>query len=186
MTRIVKSRLQGFIPKLKAANDSLPEDSSTLDIEHVTKEGPYIEMDLGLGVLEERDDDDDSSGQSEVMENFLSGNNSTSTKPSIIEMQDASSLPESPLLCDEALKHHRAACPSGSLQQLDIVLSLMSRILIQLRKPHTTVESITKINVIQEDMYKLMRRRDLLLKPSDAKPTHESIYQDELDTLLNA
>jgi len=62
----LKSRLKAFIPELKAANQELEKEKvdgsiERRNIEHVDEdEGPYIEMDLGLGVLEEKPADTDS------------------------------------------------------------------------------------------------------------------------------
>ncbi|BFZ59538.1 hypothetical protein YB2330_000549 [Saitoella coloradoensis] len=51
------SRLDFFLPQLKAANEDLEkvEDKETLNIENIGEdEEKYIEMNLGLGVLEEK------------------------------------------------------------------------------------------------------------------------------------
>ncbi|ODQ54335.1 hypothetical protein SAICODRAFT_34028 [Saitoella complicata NRRL Y-17804] len=51
------SRLNSFLPQLKAANEDLEkvEDKETLNIENIGEdEEKYIEMNLGLGVLEEK------------------------------------------------------------------------------------------------------------------------------------
>ncbi|KAI9678613.1 MAG: hypothetical protein M1817_005670 [Caeruleum heppii] len=57
--RDLSSRLSYFLPALAAANKVLDEDrvAGTLEqkrLETVTKDEPYIEMNLGLGVLEEK------------------------------------------------------------------------------------------------------------------------------------
>ena len=63
------SRLDAFIPTLAAANARLERERERgalgeRDIENVGEDGRYIEMDLGLGVLEEKKDED-SVGESE-------------------------------------------------------------------------------------------------------------------------
>ncbi|KAI8388657.1 uncharacterized protein BYT42DRAFT_611675 [Radiomyces spectabilis] len=55
------SRIQAFLPQLESANKELENtDPSNLDIENVNEEDQYIEMNLGLGVYEEKRDDNDS------------------------------------------------------------------------------------------------------------------------------
>ncbi|KAI0076825.1 hypothetical protein K474DRAFT_1707884 [Panus rudis PR-1116 ss-1] len=52
------SRVQSFLPQLAASNEELTrraqEDPSSVDIENVGEDSGYIEMNLGLGVFEER------------------------------------------------------------------------------------------------------------------------------------
>lgn len=65
--------------------------------------------------------------------------------------------------------------------RLQEILKLMTRILRQLRKRHTKVSVITKLNVLQEDMLKLMRRRDAILGVKG----DEVAYLRELDELVS-
>ncbi|PNS19255.1 hypothetical protein CAC42_2432 [Sphaceloma murrayae] len=63
----LKERLAAFLPQMKAANDSLEELKQSGRLKEVVlddvEEGrPHIEMNLGLGVLEEQRDGDSSSG----------------------------------------------------------------------------------------------------------------------------
>ena len=129
-------------------------------------------MDLGLGVLEEKDESD---GDDAIQTLLTKSKNA----PIIVDM--SSDLPDSLLTCDPSLKIYRSRCQLDELPKLDIILSLMSRILAQLRRRHTKVDKITKLNVLQEDMYKLMRRRDEILQDD---LVHETKYLDELDRLL--
>ncbi|MCJ1375725.1 hypothetical protein MMC20_006962 [Loxospora ochrophaea] len=77
----LRSRLSSFLPSLRAANKELEieRERGTLgerDIENVGEEGRggYIEMDLGLGVLEDKgtetseESDDESESENEVLE----------------------------------------------------------------------------------------------------------------------
>jgi hypothetical protein len=52
----ILSRVQAFLPQMQQANESLERaDPAALDIENVNEdEEQYIEMNLGLGVLEEK------------------------------------------------------------------------------------------------------------------------------------
>ena len=55
------SRLNAFLPQLRAANAALEDDDDgEKDIEKVHEGEGYIEMNLGLGVLEERERGEDS------------------------------------------------------------------------------------------------------------------------------
>ncbi|RMJ24676.1 hypothetical protein PHISP_04440 [Aspergillus sp. HF37] len=105
------ARVSSFLPRMKDANDSLQRDiaagrASDVMVDDVGDghEGRYIEMNLGLGVLEEKhsDDDDASSsgdeGDSDAAEQSqgssrdsnvlgrLMGKESASTKPTIEEV----------------------------------------------------------------------------------------------------
>ncbi|KAL9559582.1 hypothetical protein PS6_000677 [Mucor atramentarius] len=86
----VLSRVQAFLPQLKNANEQLEKaDPSKLDIENVDEEdGQYIEMNLGLGVYEEKkpgqsdsEDDEDSDEEKLVIPNSTPVDKSK--KPSI-------------------------------------------------------------------------------------------------------
>ncbi|KAJ7597708.1 hypothetical protein C8J56DRAFT_920747 [Mycena floridula] len=56
------SRIQAFLPQLEAANDLLAQsDPRALDIECIEEDGPYVEMNLGLGVFEDKTDKSDTS-----------------------------------------------------------------------------------------------------------------------------
>ncbi|KAL1706276.1 hypothetical protein EV121DRAFT_278900 [Schizophyllum commune] len=57
------SRVQAFLPQMQAENERLQQRAAQeLDIEHLeNEEGPYIEMDLGLGVYSIRRPGDPSS-----------------------------------------------------------------------------------------------------------------------------
>lgn len=185
--------MTSFLPDLKAANDALPKDSGVLDIENVAEGSPYIEMDLGLGVLEERNGDDSSSGESEGSSheegnvlNKLMGR-PTQKAASIIEIPpSANQERDAGLICVPVLQRYKRLCTPSTQFEMDIVLSLMSRILLQLRKHKATnsVDTITKLNVLREDMFKLMSRRDTLIESEDRRLKHESLYLNELDELL--
>lgn len=165
-----------------------------VDIENVRDGDTYIEMDLGLGVLEEvpadqsSESNDSDSSNTEVLHKLL--NKTELKRPGIIEMDQATEEEGTLLSCDHSLRHYRAQSSSDISVELDIVLSLMSRILVILRKNRscTTVQTITKLNVLREDMYKLMSRRDrLLVNGEENQPIkHESLYPNELDRLLES
>ncbi|CCG83262.1 protein of unknown function [Taphrina deformans PYCC 5710] len=188
----IRSRLNSFLPDLKAANEALPEDRSSLNIEKLDDADQYIEMDLGLGVLEEKHEDDDSSSSSGDDEEDEHGDvlsrlmKKQVSKPGMIEVIHDQAPPDSRLLCDPALQRFRSQCLQGAQFEMDIVLSLMSRILIQLRnhKGSADVQTITKLNVLREDMYKLMSRRDRLIDSDEGRLKHESLYLEELDQLV--
>ncbi|ORX94084.1 hypothetical protein K493DRAFT_352795 [Basidiobolus meristosporus CBS 931.73] len=58
-------RLQSFLPQIAEANQKLQtqleEDPSSVDIENVEEEEGYIEMNLGLGVFEEKSEENEDS-----------------------------------------------------------------------------------------------------------------------------
>lgn len=150
-------------------------------------------MDLGLGVLEEiaGDKDDTSSSEDEAASSQnVMGSLMNIDRPKksagIVEIPSSIGDSESELLCDPALRHYRTLCSRGAQFEMDIVISLMSRILIQMRKHRKSsdVDTITKINVLQEDMYKLMSKRDRLIEQEPSVPKHETLYLNELDDLL--
>ncbi|KAH7113887.1 hypothetical protein B0J11DRAFT_585082 [Dendryphion nanum] len=80
--------LKEFLPKLKAANEELEREkqAGTLKdkiIERDGDEGQYIEMDLGLGVLKERDPNaEDSSSSSDSDNDEEEDNKNTHGQPS--------------------------------------------------------------------------------------------------------
>ncbi|KAL9555641.1 hypothetical protein MBANPS3_002263 [Mucor bainieri] len=85
----ILSRVQAFLPQLKNANEQLEKaDPSKLDIENVDEEeGQYIEMNLGLGVYEEKKPgQSDSEDEDSDEEKLIIPNNAPvdkSNKPSI-------------------------------------------------------------------------------------------------------
>lgn len=86
----ILSRVQAFLPQLQKANEELETaDPKSLDIENVEEEdGQYIEMNLGLGVYEEKkpgqsdseDEEDDSDDDDKLV---LPNKADKSNKPSI-------------------------------------------------------------------------------------------------------
>ncbi|KAK2813420.1 hypothetical protein FQN50_000736 [Emmonsiellopsis sp. PD_5] len=79
----LRTRLASFLPELRSANEDLEKDISTgnvprLELDHDENgriDGQYIEMDLGLGVLEEKADDDETiSASSSESESSVSDN----------------------------------------------------------------------------------------------------------------
>ena len=73
--RSLQSRLAAFIPKLQQANCELDDEGGDPNMENVDEEDQHIEMNLGLGVLEEqRDDDDSEEDEEEEEEDFVDGN----------------------------------------------------------------------------------------------------------------
>ncbi|CAK1361783.1 hypothetical protein CB0940_02886 [Cercospora beticola] len=50
----LESRLHAFLPKLRQANQKLAEQSTKLNMEHVDDGEQHIEMNLNLGILEEK------------------------------------------------------------------------------------------------------------------------------------
>lgn len=192
---VVKKRLSSLLPDLKAANDSLPLDVSSLDIENLENDEQYIEMDLGLGVLEELTAERDNSANSEneeqasefdVMAKLLK--KPAASKPVILEVSDPKNTPTSALSWDQKIHWYRDRGDPETQPALDIILSLMTRILnlLHAHQNSTHLTTITRLNVLREDLYKLMSRRDQLLgKTADeAAPAHETLYVDELDLLL--
>ncbi|CEP19646.1 hypothetical protein [Parasitella parasitica] len=72
----ILSRVQAFLPQLKNANEQLENKNlSELNIENVDNEdGQYIEMNLGLGVYEEkksRESDTDNEDESSNVEGLM-------------------------------------------------------------------------------------------------------------------
>lgn len=158
-------------------------------------------MDLGLGVLEEKHTDsssDDSvvaADEEDILGQLLK-TGGQSNKPAIVEMhsseeseeehQESAVLPlELQLTLHPALEHYRLLAHIDHRLELEIVLSLMTRILKQLAKrSQGHVGTITQLNVLQEDMLKLMARRDTLLREEQGEPVHETVYLEELDELM--
>ncbi|KZT71154.1 hypothetical protein DAEQUDRAFT_724525 [Daedalea quercina L-15889] len=64
------SRVQAFLPQLAESNaelaDRVQNDPSSVDIENVTGDEAYIEMNLGLGVFEQRRGSDAAASQSDT------------------------------------------------------------------------------------------------------------------------
>ena len=57
----IKARLSAFLPQLAAANGELDKNGAGLNMEDVEDGEQHIEMNLGLGVLEEKQEGDSSS-----------------------------------------------------------------------------------------------------------------------------
>ena len=57
----IKARLSAFLPQLAAANSALDKEGAGYSMEDVEEGEQHIEMNLGLGVLEETQDGDSSS-----------------------------------------------------------------------------------------------------------------------------
>lgn len=62
----LRSRLAALLPQLEEANSLLASEGGQYSMEDVEEGGQYIEMNLGLGVLEEKGDESDSSSESEI------------------------------------------------------------------------------------------------------------------------
>lgn len=62
----LKARLEALLPQLQQANSMLASESGQHSIEDVEDGEQHIEMDLGLGVLEEQRDDGDSGSESSI------------------------------------------------------------------------------------------------------------------------
>lgn len=70
----LQARLQELLPKLRKANEHLAEKGGSLNIEDVGDNQQHIEMNLGLGVLEEQQDSED---EDAVIKESSSGTNHT-------------------------------------------------------------------------------------------------------------
>lgn len=201
----MSSRLSSFLPQLKAANDALPEDRRDVDIEAVTENEPYIEMDLGLGVLEHKDGSADAEAhrsEAEAAEEDSGGGgaidklmNRPPTRGTALIQQLPEAIPRPQVdnggAIEAKLRHYLEDCPPDKQTKMHLILSLMTRIIRQLRIPQTKVRTITKLNVLRDDLYRLMRRRDSLLAVSSpvsdaSRGKHETHYFSELDDLLAA
>lgn len=104
-TKKLYDKLQEFLPKLRQANGILTESAAKINMEDVDENEQHIEMDLGLGVLEERRDqqeveehvehDTEESGEdeSDVMRDLLGikASSSADRKPAVQELADATS-----------------------------------------------------------------------------------------------
>ncbi|KAL2828431.1 hypothetical protein BDW59DRAFT_159636 [Aspergillus cavernicola] len=105
------SKLSAFLPQMKSANEDLEREVAAGRVKELQldnedddhSDGQYIEMNLGLGVLEEkRSGDDQSSGEEEakhsgnhgpsgetnVLDKLMGKEKTSSEKPSIQELRD--------------------------------------------------------------------------------------------------
>ncbi|BFZ54503.1 hypothetical protein PYCC9005_001540 [Savitreella phatthalungensis] len=193
------SRLSSFLPRMKSANDALAVSATQTDhnIESVQDGEPYIEMDLGLGVLEEVGDGDgqltdDAKGTNltgeEVLDSLLKRRGRHQI--GLIETIESITAEAPPRPLDEYLD----LCRPADRPRMSRLLSLIDRGLKQLssRETVTRVSLITKLNVLQGDVYKLMELRDELSDRDDMNEggemiiRHETHYIDELDRRLLA
>ena len=198
----MRARLGSFLPDLKAANDALPADTSSIQIEAPESASEYIEMDLGLGVLKEKSSNAGSSedesvaaaDEQDIMGQLLNRQNpSSAPRVGIVEVSDnaveeEAVLPkELQLMLHPALEHYRLQAHIDHRLELELVLSLMTRGLKQLVRRSDKalpVDTMTQLNVLQEDLLKLMAMRDALLRKPPQVPVHETVYFDELEQLL--
>ncbi|KAK3708586.1 hypothetical protein LTR37_011481, partial [Vermiconidia calcicola] len=67
----LKARLSSFLPQFADANRLLTSGAERHNIEDVEEDEQHIEMNLGLGVLEEQGDSDDDSSNEDEEENPL-------------------------------------------------------------------------------------------------------------------
>ncbi|GAA5801694.1 hypothetical protein EDC94DRAFT_611184 [Helicostylum pulchrum] len=83
----ILSRVQAFLPQLKSANEQLKAaDPKKLDIENVDEESEqYIEMNLGLGVYEQKVPGQSDSEDSEEEEDSILPNTTSSSSNSLIQ-----------------------------------------------------------------------------------------------------
>ncbi|CAO3679967.1 unnamed protein product [Umbelopsis vinacea] len=105
------SRLQTFLPEIETANRQLSEqvsiDPKQVNIENVDEDGQYIEMNLGLGVFEEKKPLDSSDDESDVDESGIIINpfatEEPETKPGITMLhQDDENYEDSDRSSDES------------------------------------------------------------------------------------
>ncbi|KAJ5752969.1 hypothetical protein N7520_009886 [Penicillium odoratum] len=103
------ARLSSFLPKMKSANEDLEKEIAAgrgkdIILDEVDDDKDYIEMNLGLGVLEEKRDGDSSgdeaddedmggmesgtkkSGVDDILEKLMGGKDLDADKPSIEEL----------------------------------------------------------------------------------------------------
>ncbi|OAX43228.1 hypothetical protein K503DRAFT_731939 [Rhizopogon vinicolor AM-OR11-026] len=95
------ARIQDFLPRLKAENDTLTrrirDNPSSVDIENVEEDAEqYIEMNLGLGVLETRpkhshSDDDDPESESASEDSSSLSTSSAESDSEDVSNSDSSS-----------------------------------------------------------------------------------------------
>ncbi|KAI7278957.1 hypothetical protein KC345_g5619 [Hortaea werneckii] len=86
--RNLQSRLSAFLPQLEAANQQLETDGGGHSIEEVEDGDQHIEMNLGLGVLEEkRDDGSNSSEESSDEDEVMHGDGMDASAPTGAEKQ---------------------------------------------------------------------------------------------------
>jgi len=93
------SRVQAFLPQLEASNKALlrraQEDPSSVDIENVEDEENYIEMNLGLGVFEDRSKASTASNHESDSDSESSDTSSSSGSDSDSESSGGSSIIDS-------------------------------------------------------------------------------------------
>ena len=73
----LRSRLDSLLPQLSAANDVLTSEQDLFNMEDMDEDDQHIEMNLGLGVLEEQDSEDDSSSEDSDESSVAYGNDDT-------------------------------------------------------------------------------------------------------------
>ena len=61
----LQARISALLPQLQAANEQLTTGENGQNMENVADDEPHIEMDLGLGVLEEKQNYDSDASDSE-------------------------------------------------------------------------------------------------------------------------
>jgi len=102
------SRLNAFLPEMKAANEGLGAGHNIEDVEE--EDETYVEMNLGLGVLEQRkpegsgsdsdfasNNEEEENGDEDLLGNLLNASNCHGKhphgKPSIQEVEDSAGTP---------------------------------------------------------------------------------------------
>lgn len=94
------ARIRDFLPRLKEENESLAQrirdNPSSADIENIEEDAEqYIEMNLGLGVLETRPQDSDSHSDDEESESEVSSSSSSPSPDSSFASDSESESDES-------------------------------------------------------------------------------------------
>ncbi|KAH6910937.1 hypothetical protein BKA70DRAFT_1268951 [Coprinopsis sp. MPI-PUGE-AT-0042] len=113
------SRLQAFLPEMQASNEALlkraAEDPDSIDIENITEGSEkVIEMDLGLGVFEERKGDKRSSSDTDEDSSMSDSSSSASSSSSSSSSSSRSSS-------DDSIMDDVDGSQAQSTQSLDVL-----------------------------------------------------------------
>ena len=114
----LKARIAAFLPQMKEANGLLTSEGGMRSIEDVEDGEQHIEMNLGLGVLEEQKDEDDSegSGSSEDSEREDGGNEEPDVPVSSAARGPSPSRKETRVM--DKLKGHRTGGRNAGIEEV--------------------------------------------------------------------
>ena len=114
--RDLQTRLTALLPQLADANQALASGGGSHSMEDVEEDDPHIELNLGLGVLEQREDDETSSTSADSSDEISSEGEDSAFSSGGVQKPSEDTKPGRL----DKLMGHREARPRGNIGIEDI------------------------------------------------------------------